>query len=173
MAASSTREFGLAERRVRREFSADHPAKEMFVRHDLCRKNCAGREIAWPNQTPVEQEWFSTTEKRSFSFSSLIYSFICFSPDYRGWKEDAPPESLRDVDRGAIEQLRRIIAIINECKAAATKDKNHEILNLLPFVENYFEAACRCIMSIVEQRLIPVSEKPKIPFVNQVLNLRS
>ncbi len=173
MGNNSSREFGLAERRIRREFSANHPAKEMLLRHARCRKNCAGREIAWPNQTPLEQEWFSMTEQRKYTFSGLIYGFICFDPDYRGWTETAPPESLRDEDRGAIEQLPRIVAIINECKAAATQDRNFEILKLLPFVDDYLEALGRCIMSIIEQRLIPVCEKPAVRFVDQVMQRRN
>lgn len=166
----TARELALAERLVR-TFPSDHPAKDLLIRHSQCRKNCAGREIAWPKQQPIEQEWFSITEQRKFTFSGLIYGFICFNADYQGWTQTAPPERLRDEDHWAIKQLPRMIALVNECKAAATKNKNAEILKLCPFVEAYLEASCRCIMSIVEQRLILISERPLIPFVNQVLNL--
>jgi hypothetical protein len=170
MSTATARDLALAERLVR-SFSPDHPAKERLVRHALCLKHCAGREIAWPDRPRIEQEWHSVAEQREYSFSSLIYCIICYNPDYQGWTESAPPKNLSDEDQGAINHMPRLLAILNECRAAATQDKNDEILTLLPFVDDYLEATCRCIMSIVKQRLIPVSEKPQIPFVNQVLNL--
>jgi hypothetical protein len=170
MSTATARDLALAERLVR-SFSPDHPAKERLVRHALCLKHCAGREIPWPNQIPIDQEWFSQTEQRKLNFSGLIYISICYNPYYRGWSETTTPHEFSEEDRGFIQQLPRLVAIIDECKAAAEQVQNDKILNLLPYVDAYLEATCRCIMSIVEQRLIPVSEKPQIPFVNQVLNL--
>lgn len=171
MPSPTARELALAERLVR-SFDPGHPAREKLYRHVECRKHCAGREIPWPNQSPIDQEWYSQTEQRKFRFSGLIYQFISYTPDYRSWTETSPPKELDAEDQGFIKQLPRVLSIVAECKAAAQNDQNHEILNLIPFVDDYYEAASRCIMSIVEQRLIPVSEKPQIPFVSQVLNLR-
>lgn len=164
MSSQSAREFGLAERRVRREFSANHPAKEKLVRHTLCRMNGTGRDIPWPNRPRIEQDFFSQTMGRPFSFSSYAYIHLCFDPDYRGWTQAAPPPKFSDSDRDSVFRLRNELAILAECHEAAVHDNNLQMLEILPFVLDFLEATCRCIMSIVEQRLILVSENSQSHF---------
>ena len=52
--------------------------------------NCAGRELDFGDQTPIDQAWQSAIDGRTWTFSGFIYAVICFDIVLDGFLENAP-----------------------------------------------------------------------------------
>lgn len=121
-------------------FSDDHPAKRLLLAHSHCWRECAGRELVWPGreQEAFDQELRSKVKPGQWRFSYLIYAFICFELILTEWLTH--PLEMTDSERNMLESLPRTRAIFAECQAAADKDGNTRVLELLPLPEAFFNA---------------------------------
>jgi hypothetical protein len=60
------------------ELEDSHPAKQFLEAFMDCVADCAGREIGWEDQIPIEQEWISVVDGRNRTFSGFVYQFLCY-----------------------------------------------------------------------------------------------
>lgn len=122
----------------------DHPALQVLIAHSRCRRFCACREIPWINgPPPIEQEWYSQTLNRRFSFSSIIYAFVSFTLVLEEWLSHPP--HVTENEKSTLREISRNLAVLDECEAAAVSAANTPILELTPMAREFFVSWERAI----------------------------
>ncbi len=104
-----------------------HPAKRFLSAFIECRDNCVGLEL--DPESPIDQEWDSSTDGRRRTFSGFAYAFL---------SRDIP---LDDFDQSRVApdepninwpwDLARFKALARECASAARASGNSEVLALV------------------------------------------
>ena len=122
-------------------FADEHPAKRLLLAHAYCQRECAGREIPWPGREvdAFDQQWQSPVEKGRRTFSGLIYGFVCFQLILTEWLTH-PLEMTNNEHALLATHLPRARARTAECRAAAARDANTRVIDLLPLLEAFLDA---------------------------------
>ena len=115
------------------ELDDAHPAKRFLIAFMDCRMNCAGRELDFGDQTPIDQAWQSAIDGRTWTFSGFIYAVICFDIVLDGFLENAP--GLTESEVCAADQLPELRLMMEECAAAARQCNNDEIVEMTQEVQ--------------------------------------
>lgn len=133
------------------ELPADHAAHAALVARLECQRQCAGREIPWPGreEEAVDQQWQSSVDGRTWLFSGFIYSFVCFDLVLSEWL-DHPPH-VTESESATLKKLPELRALLDECQAAADRDKNHQVLAMIPVVRRFFSLWEQSIRLRIEQ----------------------
>ena len=116
---------------------SDHPARRFLAEFTDCRMLCVGREIGGPDSRPIEQVWFSEIEDKECSFSEFAYKYLSFDVVLDGWLTNAT--EMTASERDVLEKLPHVRGLLAECKIAANKAGNEEILLLTAKVEHLFD----------------------------------
>ncbi len=129
-----------------------HPAHRFLRAFITCRRDCVGREIVLPadKHDPVDQEWYSISDDRTWSFSALAYTFLSFNVELDGWLTDAP--CLTEAEKGVLDKLPYLRTLLSECVAAAIGEKNTEILVMIEQVRGLLDLWETCITVRLEER---------------------
>ena len=129
---------------------SDHPARRFLEAFIECQERCGGREIGYVGSEvgPIDQEWRSELDGKSWEFSEFAYKFLCFDVVLDGWLSSATglTESER-FDLNRIVQMRRLM---EECHEAARAAGNREILELVSMVEQMLNLWEACIHTRVK-----------------------
>ncbi len=112
-------------------FSTDHPARKYLVTFYETRGEVCGRDIDWPNHPRIEQEWESKLLKRPFSFSLFAYIFLGYSLTVEEWFDVCYARSVSICEEKRVAQFAMQQELIEECRHAAERDNNAEILRFL------------------------------------------
>jgi|SRR5580704_8759093 hypothetical protein len=110
-----------------------HPAKRFLTAFMDCTANCAGREVALDGETPIDQAWISDSDRRPWTFSGLMYAFLCFDIELDGFLTNAPQLTASEIS--GREQMPRLRSMMAECAQAARQSGNSEILELTDQVQ--------------------------------------
>jgi hypothetical protein len=108
---------------------SDHPARMFLAAFIDCRASCVGCEIDSPDCNPIEQVWFSQIERKECRFSEFAYKYLSFDIVLDGWLTGA--HEMTESELAHLDMLPHLGALLAECKAAAEKSGNEEILPLL------------------------------------------
>ena len=132
-------------------FPANHPARATLLARLECQRQCAGREIPWPGneESAVDQQWQSSVDGRMWRFSGLVYSFVCFDLILSEWIDH--PLHVTDSEKATLKKLPEIHALLNECQAAAMRDANSPVLDMIPLVRTFFSLWEQAIRLRMEQ----------------------
>jgi hypothetical protein len=133
------------------ELPQDHPARAALVARLDCQRECAGREIAWPGRedAAADQEWRSSVDGRTWRFSALVYSFVCFDLILSEWI-DHPPR-VTEPEEAALAKFPEVRVLLDECEAAARHDRNATVLEMIPKVRRFFSLWEQAIRLRIEQ----------------------
>lgn len=130
------------------QFAVTHPARAVLEARWKCQRECAGCEL-----DDIDQEWQSEIDNRRWTFSGLIYSYVCFDLVLYGWL-DRPSHLAKD-ELGLFDHVARLRALLDECHEAATGTNNFPVLEMIPLVIrflDFWEEAVR--LRIQEDRLL-------------------
>lgn len=105
-----------------------HPAKRFLIAFMQCLDDCAGRELGLDGETPIEHEWFSSIDGRTWTFSGFVYAFLCFDIVLDGFLENSPV--LTEAEKSTIEEIPRLRAMMDECIKSVRDSGYPEILKL-------------------------------------------
>ena len=105
-----------------------HPAKRFLEAFVDCLANCVTRELGLDGRRPIDQEWKSASDGRTWTFSGFAYAFLSFDIVLDGFLTNAA--SLMPSEVWAAERLPLLRSMVNECAQAARQDGNSEILEL-------------------------------------------
>jgi hypothetical protein len=111
------------------ELDDAHPAKQFLTAFIECRSNCVGRELDPPGQTPIDQEWQSATDGKTWTFSAFAYRYLSVDIVVDGFLTNAPRWTPSEL--GAIERLPQYRALMSECAQAAQQSGNTDCLELV------------------------------------------
>ncbi len=131
-------------RRIRRvnapllALEQNHPARLFLEQFIFCGENCIGREL-----DGFDQQFWSDSEKRPFSFSGFAYSYLAVTIILTDWLNDTPYPS--ESDTIGLKELTRYSCLLNECKVAATQAQNAPILEMIAEVEKLIMLWRECI----------------------------
>ncbi|HUE71077.1 MAG TPA: hypothetical protein VMP01_09325 [Pirellulaceae bacterium] len=140
------------------ELPKDHPAHATLVARFECQRQCAGREIPWPGRedAAVDQEWHSSLDGHSWRFSGFVYSFVCFDLILNEWI-DHPPH-VTESEKATLTKLPDLHGLLDECQAAALRDANAPVLEMIPIVRRFFSLWEKSIRLRIEQDGLTASE---------------
>lgn len=122
-----------------------HPAHRFLLAFIKCRKECVGRERDTRNakQPPADQQWYSETDARFWTFSEFAYTALAFDVELDGWLEEAP--TLTKTEKETLKHLPYLRALMEECQAAAHQDDNSPVLEMVSTVLEMLELWQVCI----------------------------
>jgi len=128
-----------------------HPAHRFLRAFITCRSECVGREIVLPNDVheAVDQEWYSTADDRTWTFSAFAYMFLSFDVRLDGWLTDAP--HLTESEKGILDKLPYLRTLLTECRTAAVDDKNTEVATMVEQVRGLLDLWENCITARLER----------------------
>ncbi len=113
-----------------------HPAKKFLEAFIDCRLDCCGRELDLGGQKPIDQQWSSLTDGRTWTFSGFAYAFLAFDIELDGFLQSAPYLTPSETD--AAQHLPLLRLMMHECAQAARQSGNSEILELTDQVLQMF-----------------------------------
>ena len=113
-----------------------HTAKRFLSAFIDCRTDCAGRELDFDGQVPIEQVWTSRSDGRVWTFSGFVYMFLCFDIELDGFLQNAP--YLTPSETAAARELPLLRSMMQECESAARESGNNDILELTVQVQAMF-----------------------------------
>lgn len=121
------------------ELPDEHPAKQVLIARAICQRDCAAKEIEWPDgPLAITQPWYSETLGREFTFASFIYEYVCIDLVLNEWLERPPV--MTSLERESLAEIPDLKALLAECRSAATTEQNLPILDLLPKAEAFVTA---------------------------------
>ena len=136
------------------ELPPEHPAHASLVARLECQQECAGCEIEQSGKnTAFDQEWVSTLDGRTWRFSGLVYSLVCFDLILSEWIEHPP--HITASEETALAMFPDMHLLLDECEFAAREKANVAVLERTPKVRRFFtlwEAAIR--LRIAEDGLV-------------------
>jgi hypothetical protein len=125
------------------DLSDEHPARRFLEAFVECRKCCIGLELDWPDRKGIDQQWHSEVDRQDWKYSSFAYRFLAFDIRLDGWLENSP--ELTQDEKSDLERLPYLHALIRECRAAAVKDHNIEMVLAASEVEEVLDLWWICI----------------------------
>jgi hypothetical protein len=131
-----------------------HPAKQVLILHAVCRRDCSGREIPWLDREDeaFDQEWMSCIDKRLWTFSGFIYSYVCFNLVLNEWINR--PKFITPDEHYVLTNIPRLRSLLNECLAAAQAENNTRIIAILPKATAFIdEWECSILHRLKEDKL--------------------
>lgn len=66
-----------------------HPAKRFLIAFIECLENCVGQELGLGEDPPIDQQWTSAVDGRTWKFSGFAYMFLAFDIALDGFLTDA------------------------------------------------------------------------------------
>jgi hypothetical protein len=105
-----------------------HPAKRFLVAFIGCRNDCVGYEIGYDGAPPIDQEWWSASEGKVWTFSEFAYKALSFDIELDGLLKDS--HFLTESETVAANQLPRYRTLMNECAEAAGQEGNSEVVEM-------------------------------------------
>jgi len=141
----------------RKLFALDdlHPAKKFLTAFIRCRRNCVGRHHTFDGQESIDQEWISSTDRKTWRFSEFAYKVLAFDVELDGYINDAP--TLTESELQVLQQLPRLRCLMHECADAATRDGNTKIVELTQQVLELLDRWEECTRA--RERSIDTSDK--------------
>lgn len=132
-----------------------HPAHRFLREFILCREACVGRDIPSPpaSDPPVDQEWYSPSERRTWTFSGFAYAYLAFDIVLDGWLDNSP--HLTASEDGALRGLPHASQLLDECESACVREGNDEVRRMVGMVRQLFvlwEECIRARISGTEQK---------------------
>jgi hypothetical protein len=130
------------------QFAENHPARRVLEARWECQRDCAGCELR-----DIDQEWESEIDHRRWTFSGVVYAYVCFDLILHGWLH-RPPHLAED-EIGVFAHVAKIRLLLGECHRAATCDKNGAVLEMISLVSRFldlWEEAIR--LRIQEDRIV-------------------
>jgi hypothetical protein len=118
-----------------------HPAYRFLRAFIGCRRDCVGREAS---NDPVDQEWFSESEGRLWSYSEFAYKFLSFDIVLDGWLTHAAQRT--SDEQYWLAQLPRWRKLLHECEKAAQDDNNYAMLPIVAQTLRMFALWEQCIV---------------------------
>ena len=117
-----------------------HPAKRLLLIHSQCRRECVGREIAFIGREDeaFDQQFTSQVDANPWRFSAFAYIHLSFTLILTEWLEH--PRYMTDDEQAVLANLPKLRMLLAECQAAAERDANSRVLELLPLPEAYCDA---------------------------------
>ena len=117
-----------------------HPAHHVLIVQAESRDICVGRETRWPDSPdePIDQEWFSTLDQRTWTFSGFAYAFISFDLVLDGWINGQ--NHLQPFERDFLQELPRLRKLLDECEFSAECDSNGRVMTLIHKAREFFDA---------------------------------
>jgi hypothetical protein len=125
------------------ELPDSHPAKRFLLAFIVCGEECLGREIGWGDNQAIEQEWYSETDGKHWTFSGFAYSYLAFDIELDGYLANAP--KLTEEEEFVLGKLPYLRTLMSECSAAARAADNQPILELVSLVVKMLELWERAI----------------------------
>jgi hypothetical protein len=107
---------------------ATHPARKFLCAFDECLSNCGGCELDL-YETPIDQEWTSTTDGKVWKFSAFVYKCLAFDIRLDGFIARAPQWTASE--KHTLEQLPLFHSLMDECRHAAEQCGNTDCLELV------------------------------------------
>jgi hypothetical protein len=126
-----------------------HPAKLFLLAFIECREQCVGRHHDWTGEVPIEQEWFSETDGRHWTFSGFAYSFLAIDVELDGYLANA--SQVIEEERFVIGCLPRLRTLMGECAVAARTADNQPVLQLVDLVVTMLDLWERAIRHAANQ----------------------
>jgi hypothetical protein len=105
-----------------------HPAKRFLTAFIACKNDCVGYEIGYEGADPIDQEWWSASEGKNWTFSEFAYKALSFTIELDGLLNNA--DFLTESETVAARQLPRYRTLMNECAEAAQREGNSEIVEM-------------------------------------------
>lgn len=126
-----------------------HPARRFLEAFIACRRECVGREIVieGSGRKPIDQAWVSATDGATWAFSKFAYTFLSFDLVLDGWLSRA--RTLTPSETAALRQIPLLRRLMHECKEAALKSGNTDVLALTDRVIEVLDLWEQCIRSRV------------------------
>jgi hypothetical protein len=136
--------------------SDSHPAKRALILHGECQRDCAGREIQWPEgkREAVDQVWISELDRRRWTFAGFVYAYICFDLILDGWLERPP--FLTNCEREDLAKMPRLYGLLDECEQAAQAEDNLTIIGMLRQVREFLNAWEAAIFQRIKDDRLPL-----------------
>lgn len=128
-----------------------HPARRFLEAFIACRCECVGREIEYDDRRQIaitDQQWISSVDGRLCRFSSFAYESLAFDIVLDGCLSDAP--AMTESEANDLRELPRLKKLMLECKDAALRDQNHEVLAMTECVVAMLDLWENCIKSRIE-----------------------
>ena len=110
-----------------------HSAKRFLCAFDQCLADCVGCELDL-YEAPIDQEWISTTDGKTWRFSAFAYKYLAFDIVLDGFINNAPQWT--NSEKSAIKDLPRYRLLMDECARAARQCDNTDCLELVEIVVN-------------------------------------
>ena len=117
-------------------FPVDHPARRFLEAFVECQRRCVGRDIDWPTEPAVDQEWYSPTDRRIWKFSQFAYLYLSFDVVLDEWQEEHSVPRPSSVEQGFLDGLPKCLTLLEECEDAAQLSSNGDILSMIHEVRN-------------------------------------
>lgn len=105
-----------------------HPTKRFLIAFIECLENCVGQELGLGEDPPIDQQWTSAVDGRTWKFSGFAYMFLAFDIVLDGFLTDARHLTASEI--GAAEELPKLRTMMHECAAAARRDDNSEVVEM-------------------------------------------
>lgn len=122
------------------ELPQSHPAHRFLRAFIECRQDCVGKEI---ESDVFDQEWFSQTEDRAWSYSAFAYQYLAFDIVLDGWLRNA--KHLTASEEQWLVCLPRWRVLLDECRTAAAGDGNHAVMGMIAQVLKMFDLWEECV----------------------------
>ena len=119
-----------------------HTARRFLRACIECRRDCVGREAS---DDPIDQEWFSESDGRVWSYHEFAYKFLSFDIVLDGWLTHAAQRT--PDEQHWLAQLPRWRELLHECKNAAEDDNNYAMLPIIAQVIRMFGLWEQCIVA--------------------------
>jgi len=110
-----------------------------LVRFYQVRQEVCGRDISWPSQPRIEQEWDSVLLQKRFSFSAFAYCFISLTLTMDEWFDDRFYSSPSEWEKQCIAQLAMKQMLRDESAVSARCQGNDAILHFVEMVRSLLE----------------------------------
>lgn len=117
-----------------------HPAHRFLLAFIECRQDCVGREV---EGDAFDQEWFSQTDNRAWSYSAFAYQYLSFDIVLDGWLNNA--EGMTASEEQWLACLPRWRALLDECRASAARDRKHAVMRMIGQVLKMFDLWEECV----------------------------
>jgi hypothetical protein len=126
-------------------FPEEHPARRFLIAFMKCQRECVGREIGYKDeeQLAVDQEWFSSRDLRTWTFSSFAYQYLSYAIELDGWLTSAMSPTEEEI--ATLERLPHYRCLMSECKERCVADNNAAVMHMVQQVEHVIDLWDTCI----------------------------
>jgi len=131
-----------------------HPARRFLEAFVECRRTCVGQELPYPFGQDCDQEWWSSVDNRTSTFSGFAYTYLSFDVELDGWLSNAPNRT--ESEKSMLDGIAHMCALMDECQEAARNARNNSVVEMTDTVKDMLKLWKDCIE---ERNSIPWKEQ--------------